>query len=730
MKYSVIIPIYNNLQYTVQCLESIEKNCDKRETEIILINNGSTDNTHAYLQSWKKHSGFRTRVVTFPENRGFAVACNAGLKRANGKYLVLLNNDCIVTPNWLEWLSQAIESERAYSTEYGKYYKLENIGLAGPVTNHAAGMQQLKELQNISKEHIEKYALIHHQKSRDLCFEAGFLSFFCVMLRREMVEQVGLLSEDFGIGGFEDNEYILRAQEKGWNAIIVSDVFIYHEGGKTINRYFPELRQGLANQKRFLETQPQKDPILAVCTKGQNWIDIFVDDTLITRCEQDSNELEINFMNRFLEKLRQYKIDWFLILLEGEALEPAGKQKINRIIRHPWRFAKQYACHIYEMINENRFIRERKAEKFTQFRISKVEANMRYRVADYEGKTSLVPYLPQENRYISSIRIMRQSKQISDAIVSTARWHDKNSVTACILTHNEEDDLFLLLNELFPFARICLVDTSENDKRKNWIREIADLYQATLIYHGKLTDFSKARNKAIKAVNTRWILMMDPDETFEDRHSDLIEIRRMMDANLYGWCFPIVNLEKGGQYQITEVVRLFRKIPELYYSGKVHEGLDRSRRLAEEKGLKITWGQSPVRIIHKGFLKDDSTMQQKYEFYDRLLDEELEENPDNAVALFAKAMNYLNDGNEEKGREFLERAAMTSKRFYNPRLELAFYHLRLARRWLEYTYDCLPEHHNLRQIVQAMISWLKRNAGERRLIGKAKSELGPGEWRI
>jgi len=730
MRYSVIIPVYNNLQYTVQCLESLERNCDRKETEIIVIDNGSTDNSHAYLASWKKHSGFKTQIIKFSENRGFAVACNAGLRRANGRFLVLLNNDCIVTPNWLEWLSEAIEAGKAYSTKLGKYYDLERIGLAGPVTNHSAGMQQLKELRGINKEQIEKYAPIHHQKSRGLYFETGYLSFFCVMLKREMVDRIGFLSEDFGFGGFEDNDYILRAQEAGWNAIMVSDVFIYHEGGKTINRYFPQLRQGLKNQKKFLEEKKKRDQTLAVCTKGNEGIKIFIDETLIKTLKQEADELEIDFMNRLLDELSKLGIDWFLILLEGEKLENNGIEEIHRIIRHPWPFVKQFACHLYDLIDKHRFIREKKAEKFTQFRISKVEPCIRYRIADHEGKTALVPFLPAENRYVSSIRIQRHNTEIADAIISTGRWEKDNRVTACILTHNEEDELFLLLNELFPFGEICLVDTSDDPQRKQWIRDIADLYQAELLDHGKLQDFSKARNEAINAVKTKWILMMDPDETFEDRHVDFIEIRRMMDTNLYGWCFPIVNLEQGGHYQITEVVRLFRRIPELYYSGKVHEGLDRSRRLAEEKGLKIRWGQSPVRIVHKGFLKDDAALQAKYEFYDRLLDEELKANPDNAVALFAKAMNYLNDGDEEKGREFLERAAITSKRFYNPRLELAFYHLRLARRWLEYTYDCLPEHHSLRQIIQAMIAWLKRNAGERRLIGRAKSELGPREWRI
>ncbi|MCP9473511.1 MAG: glycosyltransferase family 2 protein, partial [Nitrospira sp.] len=102
---SIIIPVYNNLELTKQCLTALASATTGVDYEVILVDNGSTDETAAFLQTLQGD----VRIIRNDENRGFAKACNQGAKAARGKYLVFLNNDTIPQPNWLGPLVQEVE---------------------------------------------------------------------------------------------------------------------------------------------------------------------------------------------------------------------------------------------------------------------------------------------------------------------------------------------------------------------------------------------------------------------------------------------------------------------------------------------------------------------------------------------------------------------------------------------------------------------------------------------
>jgi GT2 family glycosyltransferase len=105
-KVSVIIPVFNHLSYTLQCLDSIEAATNHQGLEIIVIDNGSGDGTAEALAGRPD-----VIVITNPENRGFTEACNQGAAKATGDYLLFLNNDTIVRPGWLEHLLACLEND-------------------------------------------------------------------------------------------------------------------------------------------------------------------------------------------------------------------------------------------------------------------------------------------------------------------------------------------------------------------------------------------------------------------------------------------------------------------------------------------------------------------------------------------------------------------------------------------------------------------------------------------
>src|SRR5439155_21516592 len=119
------------LTYTRLCLQSVLRHTQP-PYEVMLVDNGSTDDTPAYLEEMRTQPGpERVQVIRNPTNVGFPAGCNQALARAQGQYLVFLNNDTIVTDGWLDRLT-------AWSV-----HDWPTVGLVGPVTNYAAPPQQI-----------------------------------------------------------------------------------------------------------------------------------------------------------------------------------------------------------------------------------------------------------------------------------------------------------------------------------------------------------------------------------------------------------------------------------------------------------------------------------------------------------------------------------------------------------------------------------------------------------
>jgi hypothetical protein len=81
------------------------------------------------------------------------------------------------------------------------------------------------------------------------------LSFFCVALRRDVLDRVGMLDEDFGLGFYEDDDYCMRARHAGYKLICAEDVFVYHRGGGSFDRTGNDTRKIMKENRRKLETK-------------------------------------------------------------------------------------------------------------------------------------------------------------------------------------------------------------------------------------------------------------------------------------------------------------------------------------------------------------------------------------------------------------------------------------------------------------------------------------------
>lgn len=221
---SVIIVAYNNLELTRACLESIERYSDYPALEVIIVDNASSDGTPDVLRQLAADRP-RWRVICNATNRGFAAANNQGLAVAKGDYLVLLNNDTVVTPGWVRTLMAHLRND-------------PRLGIIGPVTNNIGNEAR------IAIDYADLTAMPAAARTVTL---AGLgeerplrtAAFFCVMLPRAVYEKVGALDEAFGLGFFEDDDYCRRIEAQGYRIACAEDVFIHHH----LSAAFGKLRQ-------------------------------------------------------------------------------------------------------------------------------------------------------------------------------------------------------------------------------------------------------------------------------------------------------------------------------------------------------------------------------------------------------------------------------------------------------------------------------------------------------
>ncbi|MCY0885065.1 MAG: glycosyltransferase family 2 protein [Firmicutes bacterium] len=217
---SIIIPAYNQLAYTRQAIASIRAHTPP-PYELVLVDNASTDGTLAYFRSLPG-----AVVVANPVNQGHAGGTNRGIERSRGEVLVLLNNDVLVTAGWLDNLLRALGSA-------------PDVGMVGPVTNYSFAPRQQVEVPYRDLSAMPAWAA-RYNAGPDCWEETDFLLGFCLVVKRRVVEEVGLLDEArFALGFFDDNDYSWRVRRAGYRLLIARNTFLHHFGSVTLKQQNP-----------------------------------------------------------------------------------------------------------------------------------------------------------------------------------------------------------------------------------------------------------------------------------------------------------------------------------------------------------------------------------------------------------------------------------------------------------------------------------------------------------
>lgn len=231
MKTSIIIPNYNEAGYLAECIASIRSNTTG-DYEMIVVDNGSHDETLSYCLTQD------ITLISLPENLGFPVACNMGIKIASGDAVLLLNNDVLVGPHWLDRLLECL-------------YDDPQTGVTGPMSNFVSGRQMI----SFPYTTVEETARKLKRKNRRRWLQTERIVGLCMLIKREVINEIGLLDEQFSPGHYEDDDFCFRARKAGYNLMIAQDAFVFHYGSKSFNKQNEQQVHELIarNRQRFIE---------------------------------------------------------------------------------------------------------------------------------------------------------------------------------------------------------------------------------------------------------------------------------------------------------------------------------------------------------------------------------------------------------------------------------------------------------------------------------------------
>ena len=232
---SIIIPLYNKVEFTKKCIENLSCNTVYKPYEVIIINNASSDGTAEFLESIKGD----VKIVTNDTNLGFSRSNNQGAKEARGKYLLFLNNDTIPQPGWLENMVKIMRERPDVAVVGSKLIypnnTIQHAGVVFDVSEFALHIAHIYK--GIDRDH----KAVNHIR------EMNAVTAACMLVKKDFFLSIGMFDEGF-MNGYEDVDLCLRVRALGHKIIYTPESELYHYEETTEGRH----SYGERNHRHFL----------------------------------------------------------------------------------------------------------------------------------------------------------------------------------------------------------------------------------------------------------------------------------------------------------------------------------------------------------------------------------------------------------------------------------------------------------------------------------------------
>ncbi|MEM2618737.1 MAG: glycosyltransferase family 2 protein [candidate division WOR-3 bacterium] len=282
---SIIVLNFNGKDLLERCLDSIKENTSYPNYEVIVVDNGSTDGSQAMVEKryrWVK-------LIKNKENLGFAKGNNIGIRAAEGDYILLLNNDTIIIQK--DWLNNMVATAE----------EDPRIGIVGCRLITPDGTIQ----------HVGGWFNIrgtgHYVKDIDRTREVDYVTGTALLIKREVINKIGLLDENFSPAYYEDTDWCARCKKAGYKVVCTHKSTIIHVGSATAGRYYSsDVRFYIENKNRLRFTLLNY-PLLWLIARIPNEIGILIYSIITKRSSEIFRAYRDNLKNirEILSKRRE-----------------------------------------------------------------------------------------------------------------------------------------------------------------------------------------------------------------------------------------------------------------------------------------------------------------------------------------------------------------------------------------------------------------------------------------
>lgn len=498
---SIVIPAYNNFSYTKQCVFSIFKNHPLLDFEIIIIDNGSTDETKEYFINFHGLKNFR--FISNNENLGFAKASNMGAKVSGSENILFLNNDTVVSRGAIDELYYSVNSGEAKSLKIGAagpllLYPDKKIQQAGIMFegrlvpyNAYSGM----DISGCGQSDIKNTIYIRSYNA---------LTAACLIFKKEIFEASGGFDEGY-INGFEDVDLCLKLSEAGYRLIFNPKSIIFHFEEKTAGRK----KHDIENINRFMKKWGLK-------YKRDNYIFAEMDNLFISNKSKNDVSKYIISLNRF--KSIESEID-FLTLNKKyeEALKLCGDiLELNR-----------YNIRIYKKrIDIKRSLDILESQKDIKSLLNEKEKLL------FSYKT-LINNIVKHNKDIKVSFGQNETYQVwikynepSGTELEEQRafiFEFKPKISIIMPVYNTDREYLIkaiesVINQTYTNWELCIADDASTEIH---VKEILKYYKEKderikIIYRTENGHISKASNGALSIAEGDYIALLDHDDELSE----------------------------------------------------------------------------------------------------------------------------------------------------------------------------------------------------------------------
>ena len=203
----LVLLSWNHLEETQPCLESLFATTTV-PSRLFIVDNGSELSVRQFLAGVKPHGAIQqVTLLQSDTNEGFSAGMNRGIRASTAPYVCLLNNDLRFTTGWLEELLAVAASDPA-------------IGVVNPASSTFGDVPR-------NGESLEAYATTR-RRLRGQYTEVGMCIGFCMLIKREVIDRIGGLTEEVERIFFEDEDYCVRAQRAGFRCVVAEGSYVYH----------------------------------------------------------------------------------------------------------------------------------------------------------------------------------------------------------------------------------------------------------------------------------------------------------------------------------------------------------------------------------------------------------------------------------------------------------------------------------------------------------------------